>query len=232
VPLETITHFLNESGYQNLYHPTSVNKSLNMSSLKQKERVLWHEAGHIATAYYNQLHYGGYGTEAIVVVRQHMINDSYDYKGAHVPIEPPGYDPAAPIKHPAAKVAILAYGCIFEVIRYDQPLNNCFIHNQYAHGNDDYNKVGGVAYRFQFFDNRQKLYDCIATHFETIKENPEWKELFSINMTDLVQSDEDQFTINPEELKRRMDDFLRKHELHYNRLVEQLTDIFQSYGHT
>lgn len=110
--------------------------------------------------------------------------------------------------------------------------DDVLIFNQYAHGNDDYNKVGEVTYRFQFFDNRQKLYDCIAAHFETIKENPDWKELFSINMTDLVQSDEDQFTINPEELKRRMDDFLRKHELHYNRLVEQLTDIFQSYGHT
>jgi hypothetical protein len=174
-----------------------------MISFNQKTRVFWHEVGHFVASCYNQQHYGWFGTQSITITKQHIGSDRYDFKGEHEPIKPENHDSTEPIKQPAATIASLAYGCIFQAIRHDyQRLIYCFDQNIYANGYDDFKNVAGIAARFKIYPPDTKpIYDCIDAHFEKIRNNPEFKELFAIYISDFIEREEDQLNIDIERVK-------------------------------
>ena len=201
-----------------------------MRYLSEKTRVFWHEVGHFVAASYNQLYYGWYGTNSITLIKRQIGTNRYDFTGEHAPIKPENYNPKEPIKQPAAKIACLAYGCIFQSIRLDyKKLSYCFDQNIYANGYDDFKDVVGVAARIEIYPpNTKHIYECIDAHFERIRKNPEFKELFASDISDFIQSEEDKFNIDIEGVELLVADFLRKHERNYRLFVEELEFILEN----
>ncbi len=201
-----------------------------MSEILQKTRVFWHELGHFAAQYYNELYFGGLGTAHVRIRRQILENQRVDFDGGTQPNHPPDYNAHDPIQNPATMVASSVYGCFFQCLRYTMLLPTCFgSKHSYpnVHGYNDYEKVARALREcLPDADSRDLVEKCIQNQFNEIQNRPEFQDLFKIDITDFIVSEEDNFYVDLNQLKCRFSDFLRAHEDFYQKFVVLLEEIF------
>jgi|GEM_PF-5810402 hypothetical protein len=167
----------------------------------------------------------------MTIKKVELLNGNFDYVGGCKPREPEGYNRNAPFRHPASVVASLVYGCYMQSIYLGNPLESCFNSEQRgAHGFKDLEKLAGIFLRYQMDQEaRNKVFELIEDQFEQIKENTEFKELTSIDIDDLIASDETAFMVDVEQIEIRFSSFLKKHGPFYKAFVEKLEAIFNHY---
>ena len=196
-----------------------------MSTMDKKIRVFWHETGHFVAACYNKQHYQGFGTEHITLEYDEPNNDYY---GNHQPLRPPDYVPNGPTRHPASLIASLSYGCVFQATQHGPQFLECF--DWKGNGDTDINKTSSVAEKIGLFaEEKRPVFTCIENHFEKIKGNPEFKDLFAQDITYLLQSTDNPIKIDLGEVNKIVAAFLPVHEIFYVQFVSELEAIFKPY---
>lgn len=197
-----------------------------MSALLHKKiRVFWHEMGHFVAACYNQQYFNSHETDKIVLTFNDNVNDYY---GELYPCKPDNYIPQH-TAHPAAWVATLAYGCIFQAIQ--QPNGNfmeCF--DWKGHGKEDIDYVTSLAEKIAMHaEEKRPLFSAIEYHYEEIAKNQEFIPLFSQNVNNLLHDEKPVITIFPNQVKEIVVAFLPAHEHSYIKLVTTIDQIIKPY---
>ena len=192
----------------------------------QKLRVFWHELGHFIAQYYNHLYFHGEGTDQLRITRQETMNQRTDYCGGTLL---KNYDREAVLKHPASLIGSAAYGCYFQCIKYGNAFESCFApEHTGGHGFTDFEQVNRVI--LQFTDNpavNKQIMQALKEHFLAIQQKSEFRQLFTVEVDDLIASDEPELWVNLEELHQRFDFFIPLHKESYMALIDRLKAILQ-----
>lgn len=197
------------------------------SGFYQKVRVFWHELGHFVAQQYNQKWYGGKGTEHLVIKRVETKNQNYDYEGG---TKHKNSDEKTLLEHPASTIASAAYGCIFQSIKYGDPLALCLApRGRGLHGHHDFESIMWViGKQFNALHLRTPILICIEQYFKEIKDNPEFQDLFNTDILDLIESEDEVLYIDLEDLSNRVSIFFFQHEIRYKEFVNRLAAILST----
>lgn len=183
----------------------------------KKAKALWHGTGKLIAAHYNQKHYGGNGTEAVVI---HQLGDWYGSE--HRPHAPFNNDQPLSQQQQAASLAYYSYGSILLAIQQVDQLP-VFFNPIKGIGRGDCLTVIDLTIDIGIPPAQVKgVFDCMEAYVQSIRWKEEFKPLFEIPTTSLLRSDEDEFTIDLARHTRRITPFLNKHEAYYQGYVASL----------
>jgi hypothetical protein len=190
------------------------------------ERVFFHELGHMVAHEINKKYYNGTGTKSIDIwpaehnrnlfVGEAKVNLSDDEKEKNAPT----------YKTLPEYLASSTYGCIFQSYLQNEELKKCFENN----GKDDSEKWYNSLRIHNLDDYRSEVVAVEREYYAILKEKQTLDELMALDFRKYtIDKGNKHYSINVEDLRNDISDFVENHKITYNELLEKYRFIFEKY---
>lgn len=187
------------------------------------KKTIIHEIGHYTARTLNhEIYKIGEGVDKIEFEKK----NAFEYEGRTIPIKPENYKESNPIINLPEYISIQFYGCIFQSLYLEEEFNNCFaIHKNgekdvsaYSHHTNDLAKEKKMRISKYFREH----------HIPKLKSNKEhFAEIFDKDYSNLLRVESFGYTLEMNELRKELDQFLIKHTSYYNELIIKIRTIIQ-----
>lgn len=185
-------------------------------------RCFYHELGHYFADYYNHKHFGTADIEKIEFI--HRKEDD-EYSGGISVVKPKDYSINKVINLPE-RLATLVYGCIFQSLKTNGQLMDCFGLGFEKNGKNDYEQFIWGLKQFDINNDEIKyeLFEFFNKYTESLRNS--LNELFEVTMVEnLLIKTVNGFEVNIQELKKKFDIFIKLHEQNYLDFINEIREV-------